>query len=397
MRRVTFLITMGIDRPSGQRYFNLARELARHGDRVRILALHPDLARCPQRRFVQDGVEVWYVGQMHSHKRDGVTLPMSPLRLLRVLLAATLGMIWGVLCSPAEVYHLGKPQPVNGLAALIAVVGLRRRGFWVDCDDDEVTSNRLTSSWQRAVFAFWQWLLPALASGVSVNTRFLAERMRQRGIRPVAYVPNGVDLAVFQPPAPPVLAALRSSLGLDGATVVAYFGTIAFHNHPVDLLLEAFRLPPLADPAVRLLLVGGGEDLPAARAWISEHGMAERIICTGHVPRAAVPAYVGLAALTVDPVEDNAVARARSPLKLFESMALGLPVVTGAVGDRPELLGDAGVAIAAETPAALAEAIHALLANPAERARLAENALAQARRYTWQTLALHLMRGYESR
>jgi glycosyltransferase involved in cell wall biosynthesis len=247
------------------------------------------------------------------------------------------------------------------------------------------------------VFAFWQWLLPALAVGVTVNTRFLAERMRRRGIQRVVYVPNGVDLAVFKPPAPRLLAALRTSLGLDGATVVAYFGTIALHNHPIDLLLEAFRLPALADPAVRLLLVGGGEDLPAVREWIRDQGMDDRIQCTGHVPRAAVPFYVALATLTVDPVHDNEVARARSPLKLFESMALGLPVVTGAVGDRPELLGAAGVVTATQTPAALAEAIHAILADPAGRASLADHALAQVQRYTWQTLGLQLLRGYESR
>lgn len=38
--RVVFLLPMGIDRPSGRRYLNIARGLVRRGVRVRLLALH---------------------------------------------------------------------------------------------------------------------------------------------------------------------------------------------------------------------------------------------------------------------------------------------------------------------------------------------------------------------
>ncbi len=399
MRRITFLITMGIERPSGQRYFNLARELVRQGDRVRILALHPDLQSCRTRRFVQDGVEIWYVGQMHSRKRDGVTLPMAPLELLQVLFSATLGMLWGIICSPAEIYHLGKPQPVNGLAALVGVCGLRWRRFWVDCDDDEVTSNRFSSAWQRRVFAFWQWLLPALAAGVTVNTYFLAGRMRQRAITPVVYVPNGFNPAVFQRPPEAILAGLRAALGLEGQRVVAYVGTIALHNHPVNLLLEGFRDHCLADPRLTLILVGGGEDLPVVRRWIVEHDLVGRIVCLGHVPPAVVALYTGLADITVDPVYDDIVAQARSPLKIFESMALGIPVVAGAVGDRPTLLaeGAAGIIVPAGDAAALGQALNDLLQNEPHRQRLAEAALSHVQQYTWQCLAATWTCGYNDK
>lgn len=39
-RRVVFLLPMGIDRPSGRRYFNIARGLVQLGFQVRLLALH---------------------------------------------------------------------------------------------------------------------------------------------------------------------------------------------------------------------------------------------------------------------------------------------------------------------------------------------------------------------
>ncbi len=387
--RITFLLPMGIERPSGRRYFQIARGLTALGHHVRLLALHPDLASCSQRRFVQDGVEVWYVGQMHARKGGSVPERFGLLALLRVLAAATLGMIWGILCSPAEVYHLGKPQPVNGLAALVAVRLLRRQHFYVDCDDDEVRGNRLTSGGQRAVFAFWQTLLPRLAAGVTVNTTHLAAEVARAGARKLVVVPNGVELARFTAPPAPVCAALRASLGLDGRRVIAYVGTVALQNHPVDLLIEAFVAVAAAVPEAVLLLVGGGEDLPVIRALVGQRGLADRVYLTGHLPHTVVSAFLALAELSVDPVRDDPVARARSPLKLFESMALGVPVVTGAVGDRPSMLaeGAAGLLVQPSNPAALAVAMIDLLRDEPQRQALAAAGQAHVRRYDWPRLA----------
>ncbi len=387
--RITFLIIMGIERPSGRRYFHIARGLARQGHRVRLLALHPDLPTCPQRRFIQEGVEIWYVGQMHARKDASVPSRFGPLDLLRVLASSTLGMVWGVICSPADVYHLGKPQPVNGLAALLAVRLLRCRPFYIDCDDDEVRGNRLPAAWQRAVFGFWQWLLPRLAAGATVNTRHLAAELTDAGVSPVVLVPNGVDADSFVAPPTATLAALRAALGLDGRPVVAYAGALALQNHPVDLLIEAFAQVAVALPAAALLIIGGGEDLPLLRDLAVRRGLRDRVYFTGQMPYHTVSAYLALADLSVDPVRDDPVARARSPLKLVESMALGVPVITGDVGDRAELLdgGAAGVLVRPGDATALAEAMIRLLCDAPRRQVLAAAGRERARSYAWDRLA----------
>ncbi|PDW03910.1 glycosyl transferase family 1 [Candidatus Viridilinea mediisalina] len=380
---------MGIERPSGRRYMNIARSLVAQGHQVRILALHPDLADCPRRRFVQDGVEVWYVGQMHARKTGSLPQRFGPLELLRVLTTSTFGMIWGVICSPSDCYHLGKPQPINGMAALLGIGLLRHQGFYVDCDDDEVHGNRFTAQWQRAIFAFWQHLLPRLAEGVTVNTQHLAEQLGQSGVTRSVYVPNGVDVARFRLPEAQRLAALRGALGLQGRRVVAYVGSLALQNHPVDLLLEAWPLVLASVPTACLLIIGGGEDLPKLQAWVTRQNLTASVRFTGHVPHSAVPTLLSLAEMSVDPVHDDAVARARSPLKLVESMALGVPVITGAVGDREALLahGRAGVLVEPGSPTALASAIIALLQDDAQRLRLAAAGREQAQRYAWERLA----------
>jgi len=387
--RITFLLPMGIERPSGRRYLNIARGLVHTGHTVRILALHPDFANCVVRRSKQDGVEIWYVGQMHARKSGSLPGRFGPLALLWVLLRSTSGMIWGILCSPADVYHLGKPQPVNGLAALIGVMFLRRQRFYVDCDDDEVHSNRLNSGWQRAIFGFWQWLLPRLAVGVTVNTQFLAERMRRRRIDPVVYVPNGVNLAQFERPSARHLELLRQALGLEGRRVVAYVGTLALQNHPVDLLLDAFALVAQQLPDVVLLLIGGGEDLLLLRQRVCIQGLQDRVYFTGHIDHESVRSYLALAEVSVDPVYDNVAARARSPLKLFESMALGVPVVTGDVGDRAALLdyGRAGVLVSAGDAGALGGGLSKSLTDTNFYRSLVYASEQHVRCYNWSTLA----------
>jgi glycosyltransferase involved in cell wall biosynthesis len=378
---------MGIDRPSGRRYFHIARALVQRGHRVRLLALHPDLERCLQRRFVQDGVDIWYVGQMHARKRNGSSMRFAPHRLPVILVQATCGIIWGIICSPADVYHLGKPQPVNGVAALLGVVLWRRQSFYIDCDDDEVTSNQFTAEWQRALFAFWQWLLPHLAQGATVNTHFLAARMPHR-LR-VVLVPNGVDLVSFRRPPQPVLDGLQTALGLTGRRVIAYSGTLALHNHPVDLLLEALVLVREVLPDTVLLLIGSGSDAPLLARCIVDSGLHGHVCCIGHVPHHSLPAYLALADMSIDPVYDNDVARARSPLKLFESLALGVPVVTGDVGDRAEMLaeGQAGVLVAPGDARALAAGIISLLRDEATRRQMAAFGVRHVQHYSWHALA----------
>jgi glycosyltransferase involved in cell wall biosynthesis len=394
---ITFLITAGIERPAGTRYFQIARHLVRQGHRVRILALHPDFAGCLQRRFRQDGVDIWYVGQMHAQKSGNIPQRFKPLHLLRVVLRSSAGLTWGCFCSPSDIYHLGKPQPLNGVAALVGILLLRQHHFYVDCDDDETNSNRFTAEWQRNVFAFWQWLLPRLAAGVTVNTRWMAARLERSGIAPVVYVPNGVDPGRFKRPATAILNALRTALGFDGCRLIVYTGTLALQNHPVDLLISAFEQVVQVLPDTRLLLIGGGEDMPILQRQVAALGLQAYVCFTGHIPQHSLPAYLSLASVSVDPVYDNEVARARSPLKIFESMALGVPVVTGAVGDRAELLDDghAGILVEPGDASSLAQGILIALADETQRMELASACEDYIQSYTWAALAARWKTVYE--
>lgn len=398
MMRITFLLTQGLEDPSGLgRYFPLAKELTKIGYRVNILALHPNLSALSQRRIKKDGVQVHYVGQMHVRKVDSQKTYFNTPGLLRVALSSTLRMSIGSLLAKTDAIHLGKPHPINGVAALVGAKLLRHRPLYLDCDDYEAESNRFSAVWQKRAFALFEDNLPKFTEGLTVNTRFLAERHAALGYpkERIVYVPNGVDRDRFGYVNPQRVQRLRDSLGLESKKVALYVGSLSLANHPVGLLLDAFAVVSQRLREAVLVLVGGGEDYDLIRARISKMGLSERIIMAGRVSPKLVPYYFKLGDVSVDPVYDDVVAQARCPLKLFESMASGVPVVTGDVGDRREVLGQAGLLVAPGDANALAEGILSVLRDEDRAKAMAEVALERRKRYYWDVLVQKFVKVYE--
>jgi len=384
---IAFVLTQSLESPSGLgRYWPISKELVRRDYQVTILALHHNLSELNQRRFFREGVAVHYAGQMHVRKQGSRKLYFSPWRLLVISLVSTLRLAHSLTLLDAEVVHLGKPQPINGLAALL---GRRGRPVFCDCDDYEAQTNRFSGEWQRRIVQHFEDGVVRYATGLTVNTRFTSMRYRRLGFpeQRIVYVPNGVDRARFS--SLPNTAKIRQRWGLDEAEpLIVYVGTLGLLSHPVDLLLEAFQQLVQQQPAARLMLVGGGEEYDTLKKLTQQLGIAERTIFTGRVPPRDVPGYFALATVSVDPVRDDTIARARSPLKAVESLVMGVPVVTGDVGDRRALLkdGELGVLVPPGDSQALADGLLAILQNRSARAHMAQAALACREQWYWDRL-----------
>ena len=191
--KIAFVLTQSLDSPSGLgRYGPLARELVKLGHQVELLALHYDWASLPQKSFIDKGVQVHYVGQMHVQKSGAHKTYFGPGKLPMVSLNATLKLARAVARSQAEVIHLGKPQPFNVLAAQY---GRRGRPLFCDCDDYEAETNKFSSGWQKSVVRYFEDSIVKLADGLTVNTHFLQERYCSLGFsaKKIQIVPNGVE------------------------------------------------------------------------------------------------------------------------------------------------------------------------------------------------------------
>lgn len=199
------------------------------------------------------------------------------------------------------------------------------------------------------------------ADALTVNSRALAARFGG------TLLPSGKDTRRFDPrnfdP-----EACRARLGLAGQRVLMFPGTPQPHKGLEDLL-EA--LDRLARPELRLVLVGGRttDYLGPLRQRGARH-----LVELPRRPWAEMPAVVAAAHVVVVPQRDGDVSRAQFPMKLTDAMAMAKPILCTAVGDVPEVVGDAAFVVQPGRPDQLAEALDRILSDPDAAARRGERA-----------------------
>ncbi|NCC93588.1 MAG: glycosyltransferase [Opitutae bacterium] len=104
-----------------------------------------------------------------------------------------------------------------------------------------------------------------------------------------------------------------------------------------DYILEA--VARTGNPDFRLLVIGPVTD--TLTGFLNgPHGRF--IVAAGAKPAVEMNQWLGAGDLTVLPMADDLLARSQVPCKVFEAMAVGLPVLAGAVSDLPEIVEGAG-------------------------------------------------------
>jgi len=240
------------------------------------------------------------------------------------------------------------------------------------------------------------------ATAIVVQTPLLKKIISRHTGTPIRVIPNGADPELFRPGTGD--EKLRRKLGL-GREVIGFAG--AFHPwHGALDLVEAFV--KLDRPEAKLLMMGGGgDDLEKCRALARREGVEGRVIFTGKVPYAELPGYLDLCdvlAAPFSPKKDRQRAAVFDryglwwcPLKLFEYMAMGKPVVASSVGVIPEYLENAGLLYPEGDLEALRERLGRLLADEGLRERLgkAGRGLVE-QKYNWTEVARKTLRLYEA-
>jgi glycosyltransferase involved in cell wall biosynthesis len=150
----------------------------------------------------------------------------------------------------------------------------------------------------------------------------------------VSVIPNGVDPDVFGPGVG--LSAIKQQLGWTDRFVVGFVGSMK-PWHGVETLLEALQLLGGVDSPFRLLLVGSGPLLADLEEQSRRLGLGDAVHMTGAVPHHAVPDLLRGTDVTVVPFAPDADGYF-SPVKLFEYMAMALPVVAARVGQVCEVI-----------------------------------------------------------
>lgn len=205
----------------------------------------------------------------------------------------------------------------------------------------------------------WDRNVPLCASTISVASQFLKEKLLEWGVNEsrIWDAPVGADTARFYPREKD--AQLEQELTLQ-APVFVYSGQLevaSYAEQAVRAMPDVLQKLPTAS----LLVLGGGRKLPMIRQLADELGISDHIRFTDYVPGEDIPRYLSLADCAVAPFEANDVTRAKSPLKIAEYLAMGLPVVASDIGEAPRMIGNAGTCVPCGDSAALAQGIISVL------------------------------------
>jgi len=158
---------------------------------------------------------------------------------------------------------------------------------------------------------------------------------------------------------------IRQELGLGSAPVIGSVARLAA-NRGHELLIRGFALLLGEHPEARLLLIGKGERRDAIEAFVREQGLAGRVILAGYRDGDLPAALDALDVFALMAAGSDESCRAA-----LEAMAAGRPVVARAVGALPEAVahGHTGLLVRDDRPESVADALRALVADPA-RARV---------------------------
>ena len=176
----------------------------------------------------------------------------------------------------------------------------------------------------------------------------------------VVVIPNGANTALF---APRGGKESRLELGLPPDGHVACFVGNMVSWQGVTVLLDAFSSVIRDLPGSTLVLVGEGPDLPALRGRARDLKVAESVLFAGRIAHDRVPTYICAANVCVAPFLP---VRKASPIKVFEYLACGIPVIVSDVDEVGEFVRSAGCGLVVRPgdPVALAESLRWFFAHP---------------------------------
>ena len=214
-----------------------------------------------------------------------------------------------------------------------------------------------------------------------------------RGVeaKKISVVTNGVDISKFSPR--PKDDELVQQYGLQGKFVAGYIGTHGL-AHALETLLDAAEIVqamPQGD-RFRFVLLGEGANKASLKQSAIERGL-NNVLFIDSVSKQEIARYWSLLDTAIIHLKRTELFTTVIPSKLFECMAMGIPVLHGVQGESAEIVEREGVGLLfePENAKALAQELLILAREPDVHRQIQTQGPLAAMKFCRKELALSMI------
>lgn len=300
------------------------------------------------------------------------------------------------ISPPPDIIHLWKAYPD---VSLLAVALSRHWNIPIHYDWDDwekgIANELANAEIAGTVAGWWDHFFPAMATTMSTASSFLKESAIANGFPPdrIWDAPVGADLNQFYPRGKDL--ELMNRWKITGPVII-YIGQLEVASY-AEMAVDVLKQVHQSLPNATLLIVGGGRKLESIQQRAKELEVEEKVICTNYVPAEDIPRYLSLADVALAPFEENDVTRAKSPLKIAEYLASGIPVVASDVGEAPVMTKGAGYCVPCGDTDAMAAHVITILSDASLQQSMKETGIRTAlTTYNWKTHTDELEKAYHA-
>lgn len=230
------------------------------------------------------------------------------------------------------------------------------------------------------------------ASLIVPVTHSFKKNLIERGVQEekIVVITNGVDLNRFYPMAKDI--GLVEELELEDKFVVGYIGTMGLSQALETVLLAAKEFQILGLKDVLFILLGDGACKKELEEKAAKEGI-ENVRFISTVTKHEVTRYWSVLDASVIHLKRHEIFTAVIPSKLFESLAMGVPILHGVRGESAAIVEEmkAGLVFEPENHGQLYELILEMHNNPDLNEGMRNNCLKAAKKYNRKYKATQML------
>jgi glycosyltransferase involved in cell wall biosynthesis len=192
----------------------------------------------------------------------------------------------------------------------------------------------VNANWIISVLEKIEIFLYKKASRIIVVTDSFLLNLKSKGVNTekIFVIKNGVDLSIFQPQ--PKNFNLVQKLQLDGKLVFGYVGTHGL-AHSLDFIIRAIH--KLKDASLHFVFIGDGAEKKKIMK-LAEELRLSNVTFIDPVKKTDIGTYLSILDVALVPLKKSTTFESVIPSKVFESVAMNIPILLGVDGETRSII-----------------------------------------------------------